>query len=184
MIRFPIRSKIAAIIVLFFLGTFAGQLQHLLDSVRGKVDAGTRVTEEVRGTVGQAKDAATNAVDVVADLTNQIADLQAKLAGGTATPAQVTQLQGLVERLRTVAGRPGTPGPAGPTGATGPPGPPAATSPAQPPSSSTSTTAGGTTSTTRPAGTTTTTRRPTGSSSTTTTTRCTAGVGRLVRIGC
>lgn len=172
-----LRAKLAALAVLFFLGTFAGQLNNLLDKVRGRVEAGTRITEEMRGTVGQAADAASNAVDVVADLTNQIADLQGKLAAGTATPAQVSQLQGLVERLRVTAARPGTPGPPGPTGASGPPGTTATMVPSPP---STSTTTGVTTSTTgRPATTTTTTPR-----STTTTTRCVAGVGQLIRIGC
>lgn len=173
----PWRAKIAALIILFVLGTFAGQIQRLLDSVRGKIDRGAQITDDIRATVttiGQAVD--DSVAGTRAALEAQVADLQAKLASGTATPAQVTQLQGLVERLRTAAGRPGAPGPSGPPGTPGPPGPPPAAS------STTSTTVvpgpGGTTTTTRPA-TTTTTR-----SSTTTTTRCVAGVGRLLKVGC
>lgn len=172
MIRFPWRSKVAAVVVLFFFGTFAGQIQHVLDTVRGKVETGTRITEEMRGTVGQVKDAATNAVDVVADLTNQIADLQAKLAAGTATPDQVFQLRNLVERLRVA----GSQGPPGPPGQAGPPGPAVAATP-----SSTTTSTGGTTTSSRPTPTTTSTRS---SPSTTSTTRCAVGVGKLLKVGC
>lgn len=162
-----LRAKLAALIVLFFLGTFAGQARHLLDSVRGKIERGTEITNQIRDTVttiSQAVDGTTKA------LQGQIADLQAKLAAGTATPAQVLQLQGLVERLKVVAGSPGTPGPPGPKGASGPPGQPAV-------AASTTTTAttapGGTTTSTRSASTTTSTRP---SPSSTTTTRCTVGV--------
>lgn len=174
------RAKLATLAVLFFVGTFAGQIRHVLDSVRGKVEAGRQISDEIRSTVTTLGEAVDGALEVVGqttgDLTNQVADLQAKLASGTATPAQVGELRGLLEQVKTAAGRPGAPGPAGPAG---PPGPPVSTSPGPAPST-TSTTAGGTTSTTRPPMSTTTTR-PT---STTTTTRCTAGVGRLIRIGC
>lgn len=177
MIR-PWRAKLAALVLLFFLGTFAGQIQHLLDSLRGRVDRGARVVEDFRATVttiAQAVDGTT------AQLRAQIADLQAKLASGTATPAQVSQLQGLVERLRAAGGQTGAPGPPGPTGAPGPPGPPSTTAPGSSPSTTTATTATTTTTTTRPAPTTSTTgRRP----STTTTTRCTVGLGQLLKVGC
>ncbi len=169
MIRFPFRSKLAALIVLFFLGTFAGQLRNVLETVRGRVEDGARITEQVRDGVGQANDAASNTVDVVADLTNQVADLQARLSAGTATPDQVESLRALVVRLQAARG---TPGPAGPTG---PPGP-AGTSPPTTAPTATSTT-GATTTTTRAP--TATTRPPT-----TTTTRCTVGLGRLLKVGC
>ena len=166
------RAKIAAVVVLFFAGTFAGQIRHLLDTVGGKVDRGAniigQVNETVRGVDRQSD-----------DLRAQIADLQTRLASGTATPSQVDQLRALVARLKATAGPAGTPGPAGPQGSTGPPGPPAVVA-----ATSTTTTApGGTTTTTRaiPATTTTTRAVP---SSTTTTTRCTVGLGRLLKIGC
>lgn len=177
------RAKLAALAVLFFLGTFAGQIQHLLDSVRGKVDRGAQITGEIRSTVSTLGDVVG---DVQGDvygtaetLRAQIAELQAKLAGGTATPAQVTQLRGLVEQLR--AGAKGPPGPPGAAGATGPPGPAAAPTAGV---TTSSTGPGGTTSTTRPTPATTsstTTTRPTG---TTTTTRCLAGLRGLIRVGC
>lgn len=181
------RAKLAALAVLFFLGTFAGQIRHVLDTIRGRVDAGAAVVEDFRSTVttiDQVVNGVTSSVSGLTDgLQRQIADLQAKLAAGTATPEQVSQLQGLVERLRLTAARPGTPGAPGPQGSSGPPGPPGATSSPAPPTATTSTTAGGGPSTTRPGpGTTTTTTRP--RSSSTTTTRCVAGVGRLVLIGC
>lgn len=167
MIRFPTRSKIAAVVVLFFLGTFAGQIQHLLDSVRGKVEHGTQITNELRSTVttiGQLVDAGTD------QLRAQVAELQAKLAAGTATPAQVAELQTLVAKLKAVPGPAGTPGPQGPTGAAGPPGP-AAAAPAT--TTTTGTTGpGGTSTTTRP-GTTTTTTTTKPSTTTTTTRPCT-----------
>lgn len=173
----PLRAKIAALAVLFFVGTFAGQVQRLLDSVRGKVDRGAEITGEIRSTVstiGQAVDDVEGLVGQTAGaLEAKVADLQAKLAAGTATPGQVVELRGLLERTQ---GRTGAPGPPGPRGAAGPPGPPTT-----PPPSTSSTTAGGTSSTTRPAPPTSTTTRP---PPTTTTTRCMAGVGRLVRIGC
>lgn len=180
----PLRAKIAVLLVLFFLGTFAGQIQHLLDSVRGKIDRGAAITGEIRSTVstiGSVVDGVTGSLGGLTDgLQRQVAELQAKLAAGTATPDQVSQLQGLVERLRLTAARPGS---QGPPGASGPPGPPGATSSPGPPTATTSTTAGGGPSTTRPGpATTTTTTRP--RSSSTTTTRCVAGVGRLVLIGC
>lgn len=179
MIR-PWRAKLAALVLLFFLGTFAGQIQHLLDSVRGKVEAGRRISDDIRATVttiGQAVDE--TVAGTRAALEAQVADLQAKLAAGTATPEQVSRLQGLLERVRATAGRPGPSGPAGPAGAPGPPGPPPATS-----STSTSTATGpeGTTTSTRPppGGSTTTTKPP----STTTTTRCAVGLGQLLKVGC
>jgi hypothetical protein len=171
----PLRAKLAALVILFVLGTFAGQIRRVLDSVRGTVDRGARITGEIRSTVstiGQAVD--DSVASTRAALETQVADLQAKLASGTATPAQVTQLQGLVERLRVTAGRPGPPGPAGPSGAPGPP-PPTTSS-----STTTATGPGGTPSTTRPSPTTTTTKPP----PTTTTTRCTVGVGKLLKVGC
>lgn len=171
----PWRAKVAALIILFVLGTFAGQIRHLLDTVRGKVETGARITDELRTTVttiGQAVDLTSEA------LRGQIADLQAKLAAGTASPAQVTQLRGLVERLSATPARSGPSGPPGPAGAPGPPGPPPATSST---STSTATSPGGTTSTTRPPpGTSTTTRPP----PTTTTTRCAVGLGQLLKVGC
>lgn len=173
MTRFPWRSKVAAVVILFVLGTFAGQIQHLLDSVRGKVEDGARITGELRNTV--------TTIDRASDaLRAQVADLQAKLAAGTATPDQVSRLEGLVSSLKGVAGPSGTPGAQGRTGEVGPPGRAVADPPA---TTTTSTTGpGGSTSTTRPApASTTTTTRP---APTTTTTRCTVGVGRLVKIGC
>lgn len=157
----PTRSKIAAVLVLFFVGTFAGQLHHLLDTVRGKVETGTRITAELRETVTTINRAV---ADTTESLRVQVADLQAKLAAGTATPEQIESLAALVGRLKVVTGPAGSPGPVGPAGGVGPPGPPAAAPPA-----TTTTTPGGATSTTRapPPSTTTTTTRP----STTTTTR-------------
>lgn len=161
-----LRSKLAALAVLFFLGTFAGQVQHLLDSVRGKVDRGAQLTGEIRSTVstiGAAVDGALDGVDgATAALRDQVAELQAKLAAGTATPGQVVELRSLVERLKSVAG---PPGPQGAAGSPGPPGPAAAPAGVSP----SSTGPGGTTTSSRPAPaptTTTTTTRPT-----TTTTR-------------
>lgn len=172
----PWRAKLAALVLLFFLGTFAGQIQHLLDSLRGRVERGTQITNDLRATVttlGQAVDLTSEA------LRGQVADLQSKLAAGTASPAQVTQLRGLVERLSATPARPGPSGPAGPAGAPGPPGPPPAASST---STSTATSPGGTSSTTRPPpGASTTTTRP---PPTTTTTRCAVGVGRLLKVGC
>lgn len=178
----PLRAKLAALVVLFFVGTFAGQIRGVMNTMLGRVDRGAQVVDEFKATVttiGQTIDGVVGGLRGTTDaVAGQVADLQAKLADGTATPAQVSQLQGLLEKVRAVAARPGASGPAGPSG---PPGPPGATSPApaQPDGTTTSTTAGGTTSTTRPSATTTTTRPRN-----TTTTRCTAGVGRLVRIGC
>lgn len=175
----PLRAKLAALIILFVLGTFAGQIRHLLDSVRGTVDRGARITGEIRSTVstiGQAVDE--TVAGTRAALEAQIADLEAKLAAGTATPEQVTRLQTLVERVRAAPGPAGTPGPAGPPGAPGSPGaPPAA-------SSTTNTTA-----TTGPEGSPTTTRPPAATTTTrpaptTTTTRCTIGLGQLLKVGC
>jgi hypothetical protein len=162
------RAKLAALVVLFFLGTFAGQIQHLLDSVRGKVERGAEITGEIRSTVstiGQVVDDAQGDDNSTVDaLRAQIGELQGKLSAGTATPSQVSQLQGLVERLRTVAGTKGPPGPPGAAGSPGPPGPAAAP------------TAGATTSSTGPGGTTSSTRPPT--STTTTTTRPTTTTTR------
>lgn len=167
----PWRAKLAALLVLFFLGSFAGQLNRLVEGIRGRVEDGARITGELRSTVSTIRSVDTSALQA------QIADLQARLSAGTATPAQVESLRVLVARLRAAAGGSGATGPPGPPGASGPPGPPAATSPGS--GTTTSTTAGGTTTTTRPG--TTTTSRPT---PTTTTTRCVVGVGRLVKVGC
>ncbi|HVW33473.1 MAG TPA: hypothetical protein VHL53_13115 [Acidimicrobiia bacterium] len=177
----PWRSKLAALVVLFFLGTFAGQAQHLLDALRGRIDRGASVINQVRDTVTTIDRAVTDTAD---QLRAQVADLQAKLAAGTATPAQIDQLQALVARLRGMPGPPGSQGPTGATGAAGPPGP---VGTGTPPLAGT----GGTTTTTRPTPTsttsrpgppttTTTTRTPT----TTTTTRCAVGLGQLLKIGC
>lgn len=169
----PWRAKAAALVILFFLGLSAGQFGRILETVRGNVARGIEISDRIGSTVSTLRQVDTAALEA------QIADLQTKLAAGTATPAQVSQLQGLLERVRAVTGRAGTQGPAGPSG---PPGPPGATSPAQPDgTSTTSTTAGGTTSTTRPPTATTTTTRP---RNTTTTTRCVVGVGRLLKVGC
>lgn len=171
----PLRSKVAALIVLFFLGTFAGQINHLIETVRGKVETGTKITNKLVETVTTINQAVAATAD---ELRAQIADLQAKLAAGTATPAQVEALQGLVSQLKVVAG-PGTPGPPGPAGKGGPPGQPAAAGAG---TTTTTTTPGGTPTSTQPAPTTSSTRPS--PSSTTTTTRCAVGVGRLVRLGC
>lgn len=172
----PLRSKIAALIVLFFLGTFAGQINHLIETVRGKVETGTKITAELRETVTTINQAVAATAD---ELRGQIADLQAKLAAGTATPAQVEALQGLVSQLKVVAGPSGAPGPPGPAGKGGPPGQPAAAGAG---TTTTTTTPGGTTSSTQPAPTTSSTRPS--PSSTTTTTTCAVGLGRLLKIGC
>lgn len=165
---FPARSKIAAVVLLFFLGTFAGQLRHLLDTVRGKVERGAQITTELRNTtIDRAGDTAA--------LQAQIADLQTKLLAGTATPDQVESLRALVGRLKGVAGPSGSPGPPGPQGVSGPPGQPAAVVP-------TTATGPPATTTTRLAPTTTSTR-PSPSSSTTTT-RCAVGLGALLKVGC
>ena len=170
MIRFPWRSKIAAVVVLFFLGTFAGQARQVLDTVRGRVEDGARITGELRTTVSTLQ-----VLDTAA-LEGQITELRARLAEGTATPAQVESLRALIGRLQAQTGGSGTQGAPGPPGPSGPPGPPAA----EQSSATTSTTAGGTTTTSRPPTTTTTRSRP----STTTTTRCVVGVGRLLKVGC
>lgn len=169
----PWRAKAAALVVLFFLGTFAGQIHHLLDSVRGKVDRGAKITNEIRETVTTINRAVG---ETAAVLQAQIADLQAKLAAGTATPDQIESLRVLLVRLKAIPGPSGSPGPSGASGSVGPPGPAAA--------AATSTTAapGGTATTTRPAPTTTSTRSS--PSSTTTTTRCAVGIGGILRLGC
>lgn len=172
----PLRSKVAALIVLFFLGTFAGQINHLIESVRGKVETGAKITNKLVETVTTINQAVAAPAD---ELRAQIADLQAKLAAGTATPAQVADLQALVGRLKVVAGPPATPGPPGPAGQGGPPGQSAGVGAG---TTTTTTTPGGTTSTTRPTPTTSSTRP--GPSSTTTTTTCVVGFGRLLKIGC
>lgn len=172
----PWRAKIAALVVLFFLGTFAGQIHHLLDSLRGKVDRGAKITNEIRETVTTIDRAVG---ETAAVLQAQIADLQAKLAGGTATPDQIESLRGLLARLKAIPGPSGSPGPPGPSGSAGPPGPPAA---AAGPSTTTTTAPGGTTTTTRPAPTTTSTRPS--PSNTTTTTHCAVGIGGILRLGC
>lgn len=171
----PARAKAAAVIILFVLGIFAGQIRHVLDTVRGNVEKGVGITNELRSTVttiGKLVD--------TSGLAAQVADLQAKLAAGTASPAQVDELRALVARLRGAPGAPGVPGPAG---APGPPGP-AAAAPAPAPATTTTTarSTSTTTATTRPAATTTTTRP--GPSSTTTTTRCAISAGGLIRLGC
>lgn len=164
--RFPLRSKLAAVVILFFLGISAGQFSKVLETVRGNVERGARITDELRSTVTTLRQIDTAALEA------QIYDLQRILATGTATPAQVSELKGLVSRLK------GVQGPAGSTGKAGPPGP---AGPAVAPSSST------TTATSRPGGTTATTRPPTATTTrpaTTTTTRCAVGVGRLLKVGC
>lgn len=165
------RAKVAATIVLFFLGLFGGRLADLMHAVSGKVDQGRQITDQLRATVTTLEQVDTSFLEA------QIADLQDRLAAGTASPAQVESLRGLLARVRGAAGGSGGQGPPGPPGPSGPPGPPAATSPGS--GTTTPTTAGGTTTTTRPATTTTTTRPPP-----TTTTRCVVGVGRLVKVGC
>ena len=162
------RAKLAATVILFFVGLYGGRLADLMNTVGGKVDQGRRVTDQIRATV--------TTIDLsTAGLEAQIADLQARLAAGTATPAQVDALRGLLARERPATGGSGVTGPPGPPGPSGPPGPPAATSPGS--GTTTSTTAGGTTSTTRRS---TTTTRP----APTTTTRCAVGLGRLLKVGC
>lgn len=156
------RSRVAALIVLFFLGTFAGQINHLLAGLRGRVDAGRKVTEQIQQTV------TTIAALDTSGLEARIAELQSKLQAGTATPAQLADLKTLIARQKTV------PGPAGPQGAPGPPGPAVATT------TTTGTNPGGTTTSTQPEPATTTTTRP----AATTTTRCAVGVGKLVKVGC
>lgn len=154
------RAKLAATIVLFFVGLFGGRLADLVHAVGGKVEEGRRVTDQIRATV--------TTIDLsTAGLEAQIADLQARLAAGTATPAQIDDLKGLLARLKPSAGPPGPQGQTGATGATGPPGPAVAAAPT-------------TTTTTSPLPATTSTTR----TAPTTTTRCILGVGRLARIGC
>lgn len=165
------RAKVAATLVLFFVGLFGGRLADLMHAVSGKVDQGRQITDQLRNTVTTLRQIDTGPLEA------QIADLQARLAAGTATPAQVDSLRGLLARVRAVTGGSGGQGPPGPPGPSGPPGPPATTSPGS--GTTTSTTAGGATPTTRPA--TTSTTRP---APTTTTTRCVAGVGRLLKVGC
>lgn len=175
MITYPARSKIAALIVLFFLGTIAGQINHLLDTVRGRVEDGTRITAEVRNGVGDIRTAAETAAAEASALRVELEQLRSQVASGTATPAQVERIESIVKELKTSSG---SPGPPGPEGASGPPGPPAAAA-----AGTTTTTAapGGTTTTTRPAPTTSSTRP---SPSSTTTTRCAVGVGALLKVGC
>ena len=159
------RSKLAAILVLFFVGLFAGRVADLLHAVSGTVERGTRLTGQLDRTVATIRQLDTGALEA------QIAELRLKLTNGTATPAQVESLKALVARLRASTGPPGTPGPAGPVG---PPGTSAGA-----PSTTTNTTApGGTTTSSRPATTTTTRPAPT------TTTRCLVGLGRIAKVGC
>lgn len=160
------RAKVAATIILFFVGLFGGRLADLVHAVGGKVEEGRRVTDQIRATV--------TTIDLsTAGLEAQIADLQARLATGTATPAQVDNLRGLIARVRAAGGAQGGQGPPGPPGPSGPPGPPMPET-----GGTTTSTAGGTSTTTRPP--TATTRPP----ATTTTTRCAVGIGRLLKVGC
>lgn len=152
---------------LLFFQTFAYQAADTVKGVKERLrDVPT--TAEVREAVDDKVDQISQPVTVALDRTAEATQDQIR--------ERTERLQRHLERLQAqigaIEGAPGPPGPAGPSG-------PAGASTSAPLPSTTSTTQAGVTPTTRPS--TTTTSRP---SPTTTTTRCVAGVGRLLKVGC